>query len=192
MSVTATDPEELAAALSVPTRLVVAPTNLAAAYPYGGTSIGLVRDVVLEVQSADLEVTAEEFGQEVVDVVDGGESWKIRAAVRGWSRAAHDALFLEASTSSTTGKPLAVAPATNRRAGRLRSSDAVVLLAVPHDPTRHPAILFRSAIPRRAAPLLVEFGLSTELLWGVSWTAIRDAAGAAAQIGLLEDLSLAP
>lgn len=191
MSFPATDPDELAAALTVPMRLVVAPTNLAADYPHGGTSIGLVRDVVLEIASADLEITAEEFGQEIVDVVDGGESWRLSAAVRGWSRKAHDALFLEASTSATTEKPLAAHPAANRRAGRLRSADAVVLLATPKDTTRHPAVLFRAAVPRRAAPLRVEFGLTTELLWAVSWTAIRDSAGVAAQIGLLADLSLA-
>lgn len=170
--------------LRVPVRVCVNPTDLTLAFPYGGTDLGLVRDVLVSVESQPYEVTASEWGPEVVEVVEGGEVWRVSFAVRGATPEAVAQVFMQVAADST-GWPVVQHPAATRRPGRPRSQDAVRLLLAPLDPEAGPATLFRAAVPVRAARLDLSFRLRDELTYALAFVAVRDDNGAAVWQGPL-------
>jgi hypothetical protein len=181
--------DDLGRILRNPGRLCVSPTSLSAAFPHGGTNLGLVRGVSLRPQQVEWVVTAEEWGEETVEVIDGGRSWVIAVALRGWDPDAVQAV-LPSSTLGTSGTPLASHPGS-ARAGALRSAAAVKLLFSPDAPAQQPAALFHRAIPLVEASAELTLALAEEGTLGVVFRAIRRASdGLAFQFGALEDLTL--
>lgn len=187
--------EDLTALLSVPGRLALGPTDLTTDYPYGGTALGLVRDVLASVVTSPVLLTAEEWGGEPFDVIEDGESWAISFAVRADDSAALALAFLEVGTGGTTGLPAVDLPAPNRRSGRLRAQDGQVFLFAPLDTARHRALLFRRAVPwrveRLAMPLEWDGANGDELTYAIRLVAVRDDDGVAVQHRMLADLTLA-
>jgi hypothetical protein len=73
---------DLNALLRVPGRIVLSPTDLTQPFPYGGVSLGLVRDVVALPGKRVSRVREETMGVVVMGGVDLGEAWSIAAVVR--------------------------------------------------------------------------------------------------------------
>ena len=106
--------EDLAEVLSAPGRLCIGPTDLSAAFPHGGTALGSVREVELGRTYAWYDVTAEEFGQIVVERFLTHEACFIRGILRQYDPDAVGALFPNVRTGTKT-----------REAGMLHWLDAV-------------------------------------------------------------------
>ncbi len=134
---------DLPSVLQVPGRLVVAPTNLSAAYPYGGTELGAVHRIAVRRVAASFDVMATEYGGAVVETIQGGENWALAATLRQYDDDAVSTVFPNTALGTTT-KRRAVKhwadAASPVRPGSLVSSRAVKLLFAPYDVDRHRAL----------------------------------------------------
>jgi hypothetical protein len=69
--------------LRFPGRLCKTPTNLAAAFPHGGTELGVVRDMVFRPMVSTTPIHAEEFGR-TVEVIVTKESAVFACVLRSY------------------------------------------------------------------------------------------------------------
>lgn len=184
---------EVLEALRVPGQLIVGPTLTTGGIPFGGTRLGLVRNVVLRMKEGRVEITAEELGVEVVDYVLTGADYQIAFALRGWDADAWSTVFPNTTLGALGGQTGVVAPGPVEP-GRLGSSRAVKLLFAPDDTARHPAVYFPAAIPLAAETQEVALSKAkpSEYLIMAAFRATRDGHGTGrqAQIQLIEDLTL--
>lgn len=130
----------------VPGRLCVGVTNLATAFPHGGTALGEVEDAVLVLEAPHQLLTAEEWGNEVHDAIAGGEVWSMAGLLREWNATAYAAVFLNAAAGSVSKHPLVTSPGTNR-AGYAVGARAAVYCFSPMNTELHPFVVFHSGLP---------------------------------------------
>jgi hypothetical protein len=181
--------EDLGRLLRVPGKLVKDPSNLGTTFPYGGTQLGAVEDVVVRPRRSSLEITGEEFGPEVLDVLNLGEAWTLGCLLRGFDADALALAFLS-TAAGTSGQKVVNYPGSFR-AGTLASASSCVLLFAPDDPLLHPAVLFRRALVRLDQSAALTKAIRDEGVLALIANAIRPADGDnAVSWGLLEDLSL--
>lgn len=174
--------------LYVPGRLAVGVTDLTIAFPHGGTDLGSVQSIELEVTREAETLRTMEFGTEVVEVVDLGQTYTIAAALRGWDEDALNIVFPSTTElAATSGRRFVSFPGASR-AGALLSASSVVLAFSPDDPETYPGVLFHRAIPLTEESATLSLALRTEGTIGVVFRAIRSVGGRAASVGLLADL----
>lgn len=181
--------EDLSRIRRVPGRLSIGPTSLVTAYPHGGTAVGVVNDIAIEVVETTVPITAEEYGTEVVDVLYTGTRWGIAALLR---QVPDDdviqRVFPSTVVGAVTGARVVQHPGTTR-AGTLLSANVFVLMFTPDDP-RAPHVIFHRVIPQLAERVVISLALNREVALAVSFTAIRAADGRAVSIGDIQDLVL--
>lgn len=172
-------------------RLVSNPTTLVGSFPFGGTALGLARDIVVMPTTLSYQVKAEEFGNVTVDVVDGGRSWVLGANLRGYDTDALVTVFPGTNTGSSSGLFGIRETSTGAgRGGRLHSADSIVLLHVPDDTDRHRATLLYRAVPLVDEAAELNLQLANEFMIAVMFIAIPDTSGNVFAHELLEDMSL--
>jgi hypothetical protein len=185
-------PPDVGQYLRVPGRLVVNPTNMSSAAPtYGGTDLGLVRDVAIHPGRGWEVVRDESFGVEANDVLDLGESWSLVAVMRNLTDPVFSTFFPAVATGAVTGKKMVDYPgSTPFRPGTLRSGSAVKLLFVPDDTERHRFVYFPKALPLVEEAAEIASRLDRELGVPVVFLAIRDASNRACRWALRQDVVL--
>lgn len=176
------------AVVHAPGRLVVGPTDLALAFPHGGTALGLSAEVTFRPGLRGRSVRAEEFGGETIEVVYAGESAVLGALVRGWDADAVNRVWLN-STVGVSGERYVEYPGTTR-AGTLGSARSVVLLFSPRDADRTPGVILYRALPLVDQAAALQFAFRRELVVAALFQGIRDATGRVYRAGRLEDLAL--
>ena len=165
------------------------PTDLSLAYPHGGTGLGLINKVVVKPMKTNYMIRAEEFGNEVTDVIDGGQSWLITATLRSFDDNAISKIFPNTSIGSKS-KTRVINHSGAVRAGSLISSRSIVLIFSPEDIQRNPMVIFYKALPLIDETSEFNFNLDTEFALGVQFVAIRDNSERVEAIGKRDDLSL--
>jgi len=177
-------------ALYLPGRLIMDPTDFSAAAPYGGTRLGLTRLVVLRLGSTHKVITAEEWGNQAVEVIHGGTSLVLGATLRAWDADALAAIFLDTAEGDPSGERVVKFRADAGRAGTQLSTKAMKLLFVPRAVVRQPSIYIRQAVPVVADD--AEIMLAPHEQFGISvvFYAIPDTNEDVAEIGRLTDLTL--
>lgn len=138
--------------------LYVDPTDLSAAAPYGGTELATVQDLELVFDRVVYEVTAEEFGGDVIDTIILRTSAWLRATVQALDEAAIQTYFLNTTDNGDT-----VATMTLPEGQEFGNDHRVKLLFVP---TRsdEPAWLAYAALPDTVRePIRSSSVLPTEL-----------------------------
>lgn len=179
--------------LRIPGRIVINPTNLASAFPHGGTEMGLTRDAEMRFGISTSLVTAEEWGQAPVESVYTGESAVFAAVLREWDNDAIDNIFPNTGTGATSGDRSIlgrVSGGSFNRAGYLLSNKSFILLFSPKAVDRHPMVLVRKAIPMVEETSLMRLSLAEEFGIGVVFQAIPNSTGQVYDIGKREDLTL--
>lgn len=171
-------------------KLVINPTDLSAADPYGGTELGYTRDHVSIPTQISKSIVAEELGQQIVEIIDGGRAWIFGCTFRGWDDDAYNTLFPSVNTGSSSGRKGILETTTQGLAGSLFSDRSVKLLFVPNDTDRHKMILLHKALPLvdETAELMHE--LSEEQVVAAIFIAMPDSSGNIYAAELKEDLSL--
>jgi hypothetical protein len=154
--------------------------------PSSGTTLGLLQDVVLEMEEALEELAAAEFGIEPVDVHRFGTRLALTMSLRGFDADAVARRFSNVTTG-TSGKPKITWPA--EPAGTRASARGVVLRFVPTDHARHPGVIFYNAIPFRAGALDTDHAHDAERLMLAGFLAIRNGTGQLAEVALVEDMT---
>lgn len=171
-------------------RLVASPTNLGAAYPHGGTEIGLVRDARFKYGVITQEITAEEYGGTATEAVYAAESAVFAGIARDYDNDMIARLF---PNTATGGSGFARVDHLATDAGRLLSSDSIVLLFAPaatNATTGHPHILVYNAVPVLDAAAELQLHAGAEAGVAFVFRCVPDASSRIYAIGRRGDLSL--
>jgi len=171
-------------------KLSINPTDLTTAYPHGGTSLGYAREIAVSPSQVTTYVRAEEFGQTIVDAVEGGRSWVIGANLRGWDDDAINTVFPGTAVGTTTSRRYITETTATPLAGALLGSRSVVLLFTPDDTDNHPIVLFRRALPLVAETADLMLSLASEFTIPVLFVAIPDTNGKIVDFPMIHDITL--
>ena len=178
----------------VPGRLIKGPTNLSAAYPYGGTELGSTDRGVRVLPTFDTELIGMPKSRAVGDVLYLGSSWVVGANLRNWDNDMISTVFPNTSAGGSGNRRIemlgAFAPGT-----LLGATRAVILLFVPEElaeggTTSKRSVLIHQAIPLVEETAVLNLSVLRESVWACMFYATEDSNGNAGQIGLLADLSL--
>lgn len=190
--------------IRAPGRLVVGPTDLSAAYPYGGTEVGKTNVCVLQPQGSVYRVEYEALG-EIGDILEADVRYVFACFLRGWD---DDAVSLLMSgryvAGSTTQHATLQEPGPNglaydsgggawtgsRVPGSSALDRAVVLLYVPDDLIHVPALLVYRGVCEWSDGAQVAFQRREELGIPLTVDCVRDTNDNIVRIGRLADLSL--
>lgn len=176
--------------LRVPCRLVVNPTNLALAYPHGGTEVGLVRAVAITALGEPVAIHSEAYG-EPTDLLEAPNRYAVACVIRGMDDDALEALQpLHYRRGAVSSRSVFDAPGT-RVAGASGLARAVRLLFAADDPIGAPSVLIYRGVAGLGAQEPLRFTRNDELAWPIGVECFRDSAGRILSIGRLADLSLA-
>src|SRR3972149_495263 len=96
--------------IRVPGRLIADPTDLSAAYPYGGTELGIVRDAEFRFGVKTKLVTAEEWGGQVVEGFYAGESCVFIAVMRGYDNDMIGQVFMSTGLGASGNRRIRYEP----------------------------------------------------------------------------------
>jgi len=176
--------------LRIPGKLVKDPTDLSAAYPYGGTELGLVHQAMFKPQAKHHPITAEEWGEQTVEVISGGTSVLFGVTLRGMDNDAWSSVWPDTATGSPSGDKTIRFRVDNSRAGSLLSASSMILLFVPEAVMRHRAVIIRDAIPVVVEDASIQFSASEEIALDVIFYGRPDSSERVAQIGYIKDLAL--
>ena len=160
---------DLTALLRVPGRLVVAPSDLTIAFPYGGTYLGLVMGIAVS-ERHEMELLREEMlGFAVPDGLELGEFYSLVAVVRDVRQGQAPNLFVGTETGAATGEAGAVVPSSTYAPGTALSARNTTLLFAPLDELSHWFVFFTNACPRpvdgdRDLDAVKEFGKPVRFL----------------------------
>jgi hypothetical protein len=165
------------------------PSNLALAFPYGGTELGLIQDAELVPNAVNLPIEDEAWGVEVVDVLNMGCNWQFKVTVRGADPDAFNAIFPGVSTGPVSGRPDIAYP-SSFHAGTLLSANGVKLLVVPNDTGTFPLGYLPVALPMLAEDASENWQADQEWVVKAQFQAIRDGTGRVYLQRRLEDLTL--
>ena len=180
--------------IHIPADLIKDPTSLdpSTAPDFGGTILGNVSEVVLRVTHRQEALRAEEYANEVVEVVEGSDDVVLGAFLRGFDKDAIQTIFRDADQSSLTGQARVQFPGATTRASSFGSDRAIKLLLAAKNYEEHPSLIIYNAIPLldEAAQLRFSFNNTNEYGLPVVFQGIRDSSAKIAQHRLLEDLDL--
>lgn len=173
-----------------PGRFCINPTDLTAPYPHGaGTPLGTIRTVSAIPGVTHQDITAEEFGAEIVDKVYIREAWNITGILREFDSDALSTIFRGTATGASGNKTINY-PASVR-GGALVSDSSVVLCFSPDDIDHGGRmILFYRALPMVDEAAELQNTINDNLEVAIAFVGIRDASGRVVSIGKRQDLSL--
>ncbi len=170
--------------------IIITPTNLSAASPYGGTVLGSCKENILRRTERSFVVSCPaDFGAgQPVERIRLGTAWAMTASFRTWDNDQVSTLFPLTATGSSGLKYVAELGSTY--AGDKGTARAVKVLYAPDNPKAHPAILFLSAIPVLADDAEIKLDYIDEMMLPGVFLALPASSGNSVQMGLLEDLTL--
>lgn len=174
-------------------KLVIGPTDLTAADPYGGTEIGLMNAAVLTPLGVPRVIWNEGLG-EPTDILEGSNDHLFTCFLRG----ADDnvkTLLLKGwrSAGSVTQHGVITGPSSRTPGQSMIDHSNVVLLFVPENLIDHDAMIMYRAIPWWTESAEIAFQKREEFGIPLSFRLLRNAASPQPhtfQIGRLPDLSL--
>ena len=180
--------------LRAPCKLCATPTNLATAFPHGGTALGLTAKVILKPQAILSPITAEEFGGTVVDVIYCGEKALVTCVLRGWDADVISAVFPNSTVGSVRGKPYLRwepgATGQNKPGYRL-SNKAVKLYFSPEAGDYAVGLLIHSAIPAWDEAAEINLTDDVEAALPVAfWAVPATTTGRCYEMGFTRDLNV--
>lgn len=173
-------------------RLVAAPTDLAAAFPHGGTELGLTRSAIFKYGVITTEITAEEYGGHITEATYQAESAMFAGVLRDYDRDAVNRIFAQTAAGGGDGAVRRVFHNATH-GGILLSSRSIVLLFAPvagNATTGHPHILMYNAVPMPDAVAELQLSAGVEAGVAFAFRCIPDATERIYNIGRRGDLTL--
>lgn len=167
-----------------PGRLAVDCTDLEAAWPHGGSGLGLVEGVRLLPQVEPIIVEGAEYGGEPTAVGYAGQDPVLLVDLR--EPMDDDVITLAwANVGGGAGAKVARHPGA-QRAGR--SPAPRVLVFTPDDWAEHPLIYAYSAAPLMRPAAVIPWSVLQECRYPMAFRLHRDGDGDAYELGLLSDV----
>jgi len=177
--------------LRVPGRLCVAPTDLTADFPHGGTALGVTRDMEFRFGYRTSIATAEEWGGVPNRIFYEGETCLLGAVLRDYDGDMIKRIFPNTATASQTNDvTINNEIDAGNRAGYDLSGLAIKVLFSPLAVDRHQFILLYNAIPVVEETSLFNLSMADEIGLTVLFYGTPDTNGKVYQIGLRDNMSL--
>ncbi len=190
---------DLATILRMPGVLVKDPTSLAsvptpedfrtASTIFGGTVLGVLRNVEARWQIRGRNIAAEEYGGAVHEQIYIGESLVLAAILRNFDSTGISTIFPNTSAGTTSGARV-VAQDFSQSGSRAAIRTAHKLLFVPVAVETMPLVYLPAARVLPDATAKMALGLEEEVGIGIVWQASPSDAGLCYRIALREDLTL--
>lgn len=190
---------DVSAIRRIPGRLAFGCTNLALAWPHGGTGLGAVRDVVAERVGAAYPVTIEALGGEPVEYLEPGEAWKLRFRVRTLDDDMMAKEFRTTAAGTVTQRRLVTFPST-AHAGEWMSAREFAVTFTPDGATHAVSatapdsdaifIHFYRILPVMGDPLAIALNGTEDIGTQCAWMALRHSSKGPLAIGRRRDISL--
>ena len=175
--------------LRIPGRLVINPTSLAVAYPYGGTEVGYVNRVAVQNLGAGFQVKSELLG-EPTDILESGNRYLAACFLRGFDDDAVELLFSDHhSTGSVSGHANLSVPGNNKP-GASALDRAKRILYVPDGLLDAPALLIHRGVPGWPETGEVAFQRGEEFGFPLTIDCVRTTNGNILDIAPFADLTL--
>lgn len=172
-----------------PGRLVVAPTDLNIAYPFGGKEVGRTKLVVIQFLGQSYKLKQEGRG-EITEVLEADKRFAFSCFLRGFDDDAVRQLWEDNYVlGAVTGHAVYQEPGA-AMPGKTALDRARKLLFVPDDLVNVPALIMYRAVPDWADSASVAFSKTEELGLPFSAECLRDASDRILKIGRLADLTL--
>lgn len=175
--------------IRLPGRICYGATNLNAAFPHGGTALGICRDMVFNFGYKTDVATAEEFGGVVTKAYYAGEKPYMAAVLREFDNDALSKVFPNTSVGTVTQDRVVNLEAdAGNRAGYDLTTGTYKLIFSPFAATRHPFIVIYYAIPALEESAQLNMSLTKEVGIGVVWWAGLNSGNQCYSIGKAADL----
>lgn len=176
--------------LRAPSRVIVGPTDLSEAAPYGGKYVGHTKSVALVSTRVMFRVEDEGLG-EATDVLESKHQYVFSCFLRGWDDDAVQLLFPgHYSAGAVSGRAVFQSPGT-RLPGRSALSRGQTILIVPDDVDNMPACLMHRVIVDVADQSQLDFSAQRDLGITLRGECLRGSAvSRILDVGRLADLSL--
>lgn len=158
---------DVANILKSPGRLAIGPTDLGAAFPHGGTALGITRRARYIEGTRSVPVPAGEFGRKSVEVLYTGRAGILAAVLREWDTDAVDTIFVGASSGVVTDNPKTEA----QRPG-LRLSDREVKLVFSPLSNQGIRLVMERAIPAPEEAAAIQLRLNSDVDIAVAFEGI--------------------
>lgn len=182
----------IANVLQIPGKVYVGVTGLSeSGGPVGGTYLGPVATIRWQARAPVAEITAEEFGGVVSDLVYGGENGTVTLFMRTFTSAV-STIFPCYVTGANQGPVLRADANSSVRAGSLLGVGlGATLLVMPDNPKTAPALLVRRAIPSVDQTVAAAFSAKPSDEWGIPlvWYTSPDSSGRQYEFGDVRDLT---
>lgn len=178
--------------IRAPGKLIKDPTNLSAADPYGGTELGVVRNLVFRPGHETEESLGEEFGR-VVAATLVAERAVFACVLRSWDNDMLAAVFPNTAAPTKGRFRLVHGRASGgsfNRAGYALDSLAFKLLFVPFAVEEHPALIMYNAVPMVDESAEIQMSIGAEYGLALMFKATPDATGRDYTDGSLSDLAV--
>lgn len=174
----------------LPGRWVESPTDLSAAYPYGGTELGYMGQAALIVNQTYEPVRCDEHGNEVQGLVRQPSTGTLSVVLRQWDKDLYDRVFPASTVSQDNdGLEFRVRGAYENAALLTTGND---LLFAPDDP-QSPAFLAYNPVICIDQTATLNMRLDAEVNLGLVFWLLRPSAGTEPwQMARLQDLELSP
>lgn len=172
--------------LRIPGKLCINPTDLSAAFPHGGTALGMTKKNEFFPNASYLPVLGEEYGGAVVDLIFTGERPRFVCYLREWDSDAIGHIFHNASGAVVTFD----AKTEGSRGGVSLYGNAAKLYFSPDAPTAAVGLLGYSAVPMIEASAAMQFAPAEEIGLAVAWEFTPNSSGKIGQIGLPGSLTV--
>lgn len=170
-------------------RVIINPTNLSAAYPYGGREIGKTKTVVLAIQGTPYKLKNEALG-ELTNILEADKRFVFSCVLRGWDNDALQLLWADMYTAgSVTGHAVYSEPAS-AMPGTSTLDVARKILFAPDDPINVPALLIYRGVPSWGDSAQLAWSGEEDLALPFAADCLRDSSNRILKMGRLADLTL--
>lgn len=169
--------------LNIPGRIALSPTDLSAAYPHGGSAVGIIGDVVYEPNYQYRPFLMREGGKRGFDLIEVPSDGMLTVLCRQWDPEVIGSIY-PASTTQTDGSELGrVTGSSNRFIG----SNGIKIAYSPLDETKK-GVLFYHAIPT-IMRLRLAFARNIETVHLASFYLLRDSSDRYAAVETMANLN---
>lgn len=170
--------------------LIKGADDLTAAYPYGGTVLGLISSGRFLPNMSSKSIKVEEWGNTVFDVLQAPQTAFIMGVLRSFDRDCLKTIF-PTTVTGTSGDEYVKMELEQTSAGNpfRVSTNSFKLLFAPVDDL-NPFIVFYNAMPMVKEGTEISLSKNDEMQMGVVFQAVSDSSNKVYQWGKKEDISL--
>lgn len=190
-----------AAIRRVPCRVAVGCTDLTAAWPHGGTGIGVVREPILQRYGGSWPATMEAYGGIPVEYLEAGEAWGVGGVIRTLDDDMLAKVFGNTAAGSVTQRRVVtVGPTQTVRAGNWMSERSFTVVLTPEGATHAksatapdvdaPLVVLYRVLPVMGDPLQIALTRTGDVGIRFAWMGIPDSSSRTMRMGRRADLAL--